>query len=196
MVGANQAGGEGILSQDALSYFVDALFRTNPSMTARSAPPAAAPGAQTPAAGQAAMTPSPTAAAGSDQSAHSPAGETPPSMALYGGVPGAATTAFADLPRAEASRILFSAVSEGALSQGDRTYLARVVAARTGIAPEEAERRVTDIQERAMERVRQSAESARRAGAYLSFWSFMALLFGAVAAVIGGVVGGEHRDQM
>jgi len=33
-----------------------------------------------------------------------------------------------------------------------------------------------------------------KAGAYLSFWTFMSLLFGAVAATLAGVLGGELRD--
>ena len=38
-------------------------------------------------------------------------------------------------------------------------------------------------------------DEARKAAAYLSFWSFMALLFGAVAATLAGILGGELRDE-
>lgn len=38
-------------------------------------------------------------------------------------------------------------------------------------------------------------EQARKAAAYLSFWSFMALLFGAVAATLAGILFGELRDE-
>jgi hypothetical protein len=38
-------------------------------------------------------------------------------------------------------------------------------------------------------------DQARKAAAYLSFWSFMALLFGAVAATLAGILGGELRDE-
>jgi hypothetical protein len=41
----------------------------------------------------------------------------------------------------------------------------------------------------------ETADAARKAAAYLSFWSFMALLFGAVAATLAGVLGGELRDE-
>jgi hypothetical protein len=195
MVSPTQSPGAATpISQDAMSYFVDALFRTTPVQPTQ--PPAPSAPAATPApAPAAAAATTPSRAAGPDP-ASSPAGETPPSMALYGGVPGARDLGFGDLPRVEASRILFSGVSEGALSENDRTYLARLVAARTGIPEEDAQKRVTEIQGRVMERVRDTAESARRAGAYVSFWSFMALLFGAVAAVGGGVFGGKHRDQV
>jgi hypothetical protein len=40
------------------------------------------------------------------------------------------------------------------------------------------------------------ADAARKAAAYLSFWSFMALLFGAVAATLAGILGGELRDEL
>jgi hypothetical protein len=40
------------------------------------------------------------------------------------------------------------------------------------------------------------AEAAREAAAYVSFWSFMALLFGAVAATLAGMLGGELRDEL
>jgi hypothetical protein len=39
------------------------------------------------------------------------------------------------------------------------------------------------------------SEAARTAAAYLSFWTFMALLFGAVAATLAGILGGELRDE-
>jgi hypothetical protein len=38
-------------------------------------------------------------------------------------------------------------------------------------------------------------EEARKAAAYFSFWSFVALLFGAVAATLAGILGGELRDE-
>jgi hypothetical protein len=39
-------------------------------------------------------------------------------------------------------------------------------------------------------------DEARKAAAYLSFWSFMALLFGAAAATLAGMLGGELRDEI
>ncbi|HET7192391.1 MAG TPA: hypothetical protein VFI98_10845 [Pseudolabrys sp.] len=40
------------------------------------------------------------------------------------------------------------------------------------------------------------SDEARKAAAYLSFWSFLALLFGAVAATLAGILGGELRDEI
>ena len=39
-------------------------------------------------------------------------------------------------------------------------------------------------------------DAARKAAAFVSFWSFMALLFGAVAATLAGMLGGELRDEI
>jgi hypothetical protein len=39
-------------------------------------------------------------------------------------------------------------------------------------------------------------DEARKAAAYFAFWSFMALLFGAVAATLAGILGGELRDEI
>jgi len=39
------------------------------------------------------------------------------------------------------------------------------------------------------------SDAARTAAAYLSFWTFVALLFGAVAATLAGILGGELRDE-
>jgi hypothetical protein len=42
----------------------------------------------------------------------------------------------------------------------------------------------------------EAADTARKAAAYISFWSFMALLFSAVAATLAGMLGGELRDEL
>ena len=39
-------------------------------------------------------------------------------------------------------------------------------------------------------------DEARKAAAYISFWSFLALLFGAVAGTLAGMLGGELRDEV
>jgi hypothetical protein len=42
----------------------------------------------------------------------------------------------------------------------------------------------------------EATEAARKAASYVSFWSFMALLFGAIAATLAGILGGELRDEL
>lgn len=98
--------------------------------------------------------------------------------------------------RAEAARIVVASIRNGSMSDADKDYLARLVAARTGIPQDQAVQRVNEVQSQATQAVREAAESARKAGAYLSFWSFMALLFGAVAATLAGMLGGELRDEI
>ena len=65
-----------------------------------------------------------------------------------------------------------------------------MVAARTGLSQEEAQRRVTEVEAKA----RDAADTAAKAAAYVSFWTFMALLFGGAAATLGAILGGQLRD--
>jgi hypothetical protein len=102
----------------------------------------------------------------------------------------------AALTRDQVGRILLNAVHQsGGLSADDRNYLAEVVAAETGLSAQDAQRRVDDVMNPAKESVQATADNARKAASFLSFWTFMSLLFGAVAAVLGGVLGGEQRDE-
>ena len=101
----------------------------------------------------------------------------------------------ATVPRDQVTRIVLNAVSQGRLADDDKSYLAQIVASQTGTSNEDAQRRVDDVINRARESLRDAAEKARKAAEYLSFWTFMSLLFGAVAAVLGGLLGGERRDE-
>jgi hypothetical protein len=197
----------GSVADNGVGYFVDMLFRTAPggagtaqARTGGGATPTPGVTLSTPPSGQNLSTQTPATQAG--QTAASPTGETPPSMATAGtrapAMREGATTGAAseELPRGEVARIMLSGMGEGRLSDSDRAYMGRLVAARTGISPEEAERRVTEVQNQAVAAAKEAADKARKAGAYLSFWSFMALLFGGVAATLGGILGGELRDEV
>lgn len=96
------------------------------------------------------------------------------------------------LERAEVSRIFAHDLHQSALPEGDRTYLAQLVAARTGLNSLEAERRVTTV----FADVQASAERVRKALAHLSLWLFVALLSGAFSASYAGTVGGKQRDHL
>jgi hypothetical protein len=117
----------------------------------------------------------------------------PPSAA--GGQTPGNPTPITDATRGEVAAIVARSISEGQLSNDDRTYLAQLVSQRTGLSPSEAEARVTSVENKALDAAKQAADKASKAAAYLSFWTFMALLFGAVAATLAGVVGGDLRDQ-
>jgi hypothetical protein len=76
------------------------------------------------------------------------------------------------------------------LSAADKTYVARVVAAQTGMSQTDAERRVNDV----ITEAKTAADTARKAAAKLSFWLTAAMLFGAFAASLAAVEGGALRD--
>ena len=110
-----------------------------------------------------------------------------------GGSPGATPTLDAEL-RAEVTRVIVRGITQNGLDDNDRAYLAQVVSARAGLARDEAERRVAEVDGKAREAVKQAADTAAKAGAMLSFWTFMSLLFGGAAATLAGILGGQLRD--
>jgi hypothetical protein len=92
--------------------------------------------------------------------------------------------------RAEAGLILANAMSQQALMPQDRTYLAELVSARTGMNKSEAERRVDDT----VAADRYAADNARKALAHSFYWLFVALLFGAFCSSFAATIGGRQRD--
>jgi hypothetical protein len=76
------------------------------------------------------------------------------------------------------------------LSAADKTYVAQVMAARTGMSQADAEKRVNDV----VAEAKTAADDARKAAAKLSFWLTAAMLFGAFAASLAAVEGGSLRD--
>jgi len=94
--------------------------------------------------------------------------------------------------RAEASRILVAGLGKQDIPATDRDYLANLVAARTGISESEAQLRVST----AINEARQAMDTARKAAAHVSIWSFVALLFGAFSASYAATIGGRQRDSV
>jgi hypothetical protein len=76
------------------------------------------------------------------------------------------------------------------LSAADRTYVAQVVAGRTGMSQADAEKRVNDV----ITEAKTAADNARKGAAKLSFWLTAAMLLGAFAASLAAVEGGSLRD--
>jgi hypothetical protein len=93
-------------------------------------------------------------------------------------------------PRAEAARILLTTSSHRGMQADDRTYLVRLVAAATGIAQPDAERRVDQVIAQAKENI----SRARRTGIILGFMAGAAALLGAAAAWYVACAAGRHRD--
>ena len=100
--------------------------------------------------------------------------------------------------REEAGRILANGLRQGDVPAADKSYLAQLVAARTGLSPPESEKRVSDAiaQAKGAElKAREAADTARKAAAHMSLWSFLALLIGAFVASYAATIGGRHRDD-
>lgn len=104
--------------------------------------------------------------------------------------------------RAEAARILANGAVQGAIPADDRAYLARVVAARTGLGQPEAEQRVNETLTKAEaaaraveQKAREAAETARKTGVLLGFLGAASLLIGAASASWAAQSGGRDRDS-
>jgi hypothetical protein len=105
--------------------------------------------------------------------------------------PQASAPAGPDMARAEVTRLWTSSFAENAdLAPPDRAYVARLVAARTGISQADAEKRVTDV----VTEAKAAADRARRGAAKMAFWMTAYFLFGAFAASLAAVEGGQLRD--
>lgn len=94
--------------------------------------------------------------------------------------------------RAEIGRLFAPALTKGGdISAADRTYLAKVVAQRTGLSQQDAEKRVNDT----IAKAKQAADDARKATAKLMLWLAASLLAGAVSSMLGATEGGVLRDS-
>jgi hypothetical protein len=101
------------------------------------------------------------------------------------------TTQNSETVRAEVLRLWTSSYRDnGEIAAADRTYIARLVAAQTGLSQPEAEKRVSDV----IAEAKAAADRARSGAAKLAFWMTAALLFGAFAASLAAVEGGQLRD--
>jgi hypothetical protein len=102
-------------------------------------------------------------------------------------------------PRAEVTDVVVQAVvSNGTVSEADRSYLAQLVAARTGVAPDEAQRRVNDFIAKATaarDQVKADADAARKFAAKTAIYSALALAVGAFIASLSAAMGGRLRDE-
>ena len=78
-----------------------------------------------------------------------------------------------------------------------------MIAKQTGVAPDEANRRLEQLNQtyasaksQAETTARAAAEHARSAGAQAALWAFIALLCGAVIGILGGITGtAGHRAE-
>ena len=93
--------------------------------------------------------------------------------------------------RAELSRVLSPITRRGGqVAADDRAYAAQVVAARTGLSPDEAQKRVDQV----IAQAKEAADKARKAALAVALWSAIALLAGALAASFAAAEGGTMRN--
>lgn len=93
--------------------------------------------------------------------------------------------------RGEAGRILARGITDD-LPAADRTYLASLVASRTGLSQADAETRVDQV----IVTARETADDARQAASVGSFALALSLAIGAFVAAAAGALGGRHRDEL
>ena len=105
---------------------------------------------------------------------------------------GAAEPATAASP-SEVARIFMNTIRTGTLPAEDVRYVGQVVAQRTGLTQQDAEKRVSDTYARVQAKLRDAetaakdaADKARKASAYAALWLFISLLIGAFCRQPGG----------
>ena len=92
--------------------------------------------------------------------------------------------------RAQAARIITTAIGRKGMEQDDRDYLVRLVQARAGLAQPEAEHRVNQ----AIGQARDAIAKARHGTVILTFMIGCSLLLGLAVAWLAAAAGGQHRD--
>lgn len=99
--------------------------------------------------------------------------------------------------KAQTERIILNGLVVGDVPAPDKAYLAQLVSTHTGIAPEEAAKRVEQVivdAKAAAFKAQQGADAARKAGATLTIFTGLAMLIGAFIACAAAALGGQQRD--
>jgi hypothetical protein len=92
--------------------------------------------------------------------------------------------------RAEAGRIIMRALGRTELPTEDRAQLVRIASSVSGLAPPEAERRITQV----LTDARAAASQTRKSAVILGFCLAAGLAAAAAAAWMAAGLGGKHRD--
>lgn len=101
----------------------------------------------------------------------------------------------------EVTRIFVNAISMGALTAADSSYLSQLVSTHTGLTLQASEKRVNQIYLTMQANIRNAeiaakdaADQARKASIYATLWMFVTLLMGAFSASLAATWGGRCRD--
>ncbi|MDR6757011.1 hypothetical protein J2Y48_002307 [Mycoplana sp. BE70] len=98
----------------------------------------------------------------------------------------------------EVARILSNAAVAGALPADDRSYLERLIAARTGSSEAEAKARIDAVLKQAEDakaKAQKVADDARKTAATVALLGALSLMVGAFIAAVSGALGGRQRDD-
>jgi len=104
----------------------------------------------------------------------------------------------AEAARRVAARILVASIAAGKMADADRAYLAKLVAARSGIDEPAAQGRVDQAfkdSQALADKAKQAANAARKIGVVSAFMLAASLLIGLAACWWAATMGGRHRDQ-
>ncbi len=104
---------------------------------------------------------------------------------------------------AEVGRIIATSVKNGEIAPADKTYVAQVISARTGLSQADAEKRIDDTLQQAKDtaakaeaKARDAADAARSASGYAALSLVISMLIGAFCASYGAIIGGKARDHV
>jgi hypothetical protein len=100
--------------------------------------------------------------------------------------------------RGEVMHIVGAAAVSGDVSDEDRAYLANLVATRTGVSTDEAQKRVDAYIQSVKDagvRAKAAADEARKSAATAALYTALALLIGAFIASVSAAIGGRLRDE-
>jgi hypothetical protein len=93
--------------------------------------------------------------------------------------------------RGELVRLFTTSFHKGDdLNPADRTYVAKIVAARTGLSQADADKRVNDV----TIQVKADLDAARKAAMQIAIWLTLSLFVGAFSAALAAMEGGGLRD--
>ncbi|MDI1345914.1 MAG: hypothetical protein PSV22_17695 [Pseudolabrys sp.] len=178
--GAGLAAGAPAAARSAVTDgYIDSLMRPAPG---RANAASTARAAQSPAQVKQQATDQATSPVATDQTAPN----------LQGGQIAAPVAAQGNVNRGEIGRILATGLTRnGSVADADRTYLASIVASRTGLSQAEAEQRVNQT----ITQAKAAADSARKSARNFAFWLAFAMLAGALSAALAAIEGGNLRNR-
>lgn len=174
--GSGLASGAPIAARSLTDGSVDLLLRPAPGRANTAAP---------------AQSPSQVNQQAADQ-ATSPiaTGQTAPN--LQGGSIPAPAAPQGNANRGEIGRILAAGLARtGTVSDVDHSYLASIVASRTGLSQADAEQRVNQT----ITQAKAAADATRKSARNFAFWLAFAMLAGALSAALAAIEGGNLRNR-